>query len=51
MRPIRYLGMGLESFYLFRLDEEYVVRESLVCGDVSWCRRKGLGSLFQRLFD
>ena len=22
----RYLGMGLESFYLFRLDEEYVVR-------------------------
>ena len=29
----RYLGMGLESFYLFRLDEEYVVRAIDVTAD------------------
>jgi hypothetical protein len=26
MFHFRYLSMGLESFYLFRLDEEFVVR-------------------------
>lgn len=30
--------MGLESFYLFRLDEEYVVRATPACGAANFRR-------------